>query len=284
MAAEATLLSEVPLFERLSEEERALLAAELDEVTFKPGEKVFNRGDPGGAIFIVSSGEVQIYVEDTTGEKIVFETAKRGDFFGELSLFDGEPRSANALAIAETRALRVDRNDLSLLFKTHPHAAIDVLAVMGRRLREADHMLRNRPVRSANQAIEEKQTPVQKVADAMAAFAGRFSFLVLHAVWFLIWIMINMGLTPIQPFDPYPFGLLTMVVSLEAIFLSCMVMISQNRQGEKDRIRADVEYEANIRAGLEVTQLHVKVDHFYDQLMARLATLEQRGGNGVPRP
>ena len=277
MPADATLLAEVPLFATLDDTERALLAAQLDEVHVAQGARVFSRGDPGGAIYIVADGEVEISVEDTTGQRIVFETAGRGDFFGELSLLDGDPRSADALAVKETRALRVDRQDLALLFRRHPDSAMDVLTVMGRRLREADRHLRHRPSYTPNQAVEEQLTPVQRVADFLAAFSGTFKFLFLHAVWFAVWISLNLGAGAplgLAPFDPYPFGLLTMVVSLEAIFLSCFVLISQSRSAAKERIRSDVEYEANIRAGLEVTQLHVKVDHLYEQVMARLQALE----------
>lgn len=277
MPADATLLAEVPLFATLDDTERALLAAQLDEVHVAQGARVFSRGDPGGAIYIVADGEVEISVEDTTGQRIVFETAGRGDFFGELSLLDGDPRSADALAVKETRALRVDRQDLALLFRRHPDSAMDVLTVMGRRLREADRHLRHRPSYTPNQAVEEQLTPVQRVADFLAAFSGTFKFLFLHAVWFALWIGLNLGAGEplgLAPFDPYPFGLLTMVVSLEAIFLSCFVLISQSRSAAKERIRSDVEYEANIRAGLEVTQLHVKVDHLYEQVMARLQALE----------
>ena len=275
MPADATLLAEVPLFAMLDEAERALLAAQLDEVQVQAGARVFSRGDPGGAIYIVADGEVQISVEDTTGQRIVFETAGRGDFFGELSLLDGDPRSADALAVRDTRALRVDRQDLALLFRRHPDSAMDVLTVMGRRLREADRHLRHRPSYTPNQAVDEQLTPVQRVADFLAALSGTFKFLLLHAAWFALWIGLNLGAAPgVAPFDPYPFGLLTMVVSLEAIFLSCFVLISQSRSAAKERIRSDVEYEANIRAGLEVTQLHVKVDHLYEQVMARLQALE----------
>jgi uncharacterized membrane protein len=281
MAAETALLAHVPLFERLNEEERELLASHLDEVRLTPGETIFKRGDPGDAIFIVASGEVEVFVEDTTGQRIVFETAKAGDFFGELSLLDGNPRSASALAIAPTLVLRVDRDDMELLFKRHPTAAMDVLAVIGRRLREADKLLGTRPVSSPNQVVEEQQTPVMRAADFAATFSGSFRFLLIHAFWFAAWILLNLGIIPnLETFDPYPFGLLTMVVSLEAIVLSCMVLISQNRQAAKDRIRSDVEYDANIRAGLEVTQLHIKVDSLHEAILARLARLE----GAVTRP
>lgn len=277
MPADTQLLAAVPLFERFNEEERALLASQLDEVEFQPGQVIFRRSDPGGAIFIVASGEVEVFIEDSTGERIVFETVKAGDFFGELSLLDGDPRSASAQALQQTRALRVDRADLELLFARHPTAAMDVLGVIGRRLREADKLLGVRARSSPNEVVEEKLTMIMRVADVLADFSGRFSFLIIHALWFAVWIGINVGVIPfVKPFDEYPFGLLTMVVSLEAIFLSCMVLISQNRSADKERIRSDAEYDANMRAGLEVTQLHVKIDAMSEQLMTRLAALEKQ--------
>ena len=261
MPADAALLSAVPLFERFNDEERNWLAAQLDEVEFQPGQLVFRRSDPGGAVFIVATGEVEVFIEDTTGERIVFEKVCDGHFFGELSLLDGESRSASAQAMAPTRALKVDREDLEELFKRHPTAAMDVLAVIGRRLRQADKLLGVRQRVSPNKAIEEQLTLIDRIADKAADFSGRFSFLVVHAIWFAVWIGLNIGVLPgVKDFDPFPFGLLTMIVSLEAIFLSCMVLISQNRSAAKDRIRTEEEYNANIKAGLEVTALHGKVD------------------------
>jgi uncharacterized membrane protein len=279
MPADTQLLAAVPLFEKFNDEERELLAAQLDEVEFAPGQMIFRRSEEGGAIFIVASGEVEIFIEDSTGSRVVFETVKTGQFFGELSLLDGESRSASAQALIATRALRVDRGDLEQLFARSPGAAMDILGVIGRRLREADKLLGVRPRFSPNEAVEERLTMVERIADTAADFSGRFSFLLVHAAWFAVWIALNVKLVPgIEPFDPFPFGLLTMIVSLEAIFLSCMVLISQNRSGVKERIRSEVEYEANIRAGLEVTQLHVKMDALSDQLMTRLATLEKQVG------
>lgn len=279
MPADTALLATVPWFEQLDQAERELLAAQLDEVEFAEGQLIFKRGDPGGSIFIVASGEVEIYVEDTTGQRIVFETAKANDFFGELSLLDGDPRSATAQAVKGTKALRVDREDLQLLFTKHPSAAMDVLSAIGRRLREADKLIGSRAPSSPNEAVEERLTLIERIADKAAAFSGTFSFLLVHAAWFAAWIGINMNLLPgVKAFDEYPFGLLTMVVSLEAIFLSCMVLISQSRSAAKERIRSEVEYEANIRAGLEVTQLHVKVDALYEQVGHRLAQLERALG------
>ena len=276
MPADTTLLTEVPIFHLLDPDERDLLAQHLDEVRFEAGQKIFNRGDPGDAIFVVNTGEVLLSFEDSTGERVVLETARTGDFFGELSLLDGGARSSDATAIADTHALRVDRHDLEMLFQHHPDAALDFITVMGRRLRESTRLLQYRQMRSPNQAVEERVTPIQRVADTVADFSGRFSFLLAHAGWFAAWILLNVGLLPGAPaFDPFPFGLLTIVVSLEAIFLSCVVLISQNRQAAKDRIRSEVEFEANIKAGMEVSQLHVKMDRLYEEMARRLSALEQ---------
>lgn len=273
-------LPSVPLFDSLSDEERALLVAQMEELQLDAGHTLFRHGDPGDAAFIVASGEVEIFIEDSTGERVVLETASTGDFFGELSLLDGEPRSASAQAISHATVLRVDRTDLETLFSRHPTSALRVLRVVGKRLRQADRLLGVRATsQSPNQAVEENLTPLQKVSDAAAAFSGTFAFLGLHALWFTVWIGVNAAATyglidPAYVFDAYPFGLLTMMVSLEAIFLSCMLLISQDRQAAKERIRSDVEYNANIRAGLEVTQLHVKLDRTQEQLNQRLAALE----------
>jgi CRP/FNR family transcriptional regulator, cyclic AMP receptor protein len=279
----SSLLTEVPLFAGLSEQDQAVIAQNLDEVRVAASQRVFNRGDPGGALFIVAEGEVELFVEDTTGERTVLETACPGSYFGELSLLDGQPRSAHAVATLDARLLRVDRTDLTKLFQVHPAAAIELLSVMGRRLRETDRLLDSRPSRTPNEEAEEHVTGLQRVADGLAEFSGSIPFLLIHLGWFMIWVSINLGFVPwLDPFDRYPFGLLTMVVSLEAIFLSCFVLISQNRQAAKDRIRSDVEYEANIRASLEVTQLHAKVDRLYEQSMARLHALEKAAGTTAP--
>ena len=282
MPADTQLLSCVPLFERLDDDERSLLAAQIEVEEMVAGTTLFKRGDPGDTIYIVASGEVEIYVEDTTGGRIVFETAKTGDFFGELSLLDGDPRSASARATADTRVMCIDREDLLLLFTRRPAAAMDILGTIGKRLREADKLLGLRPVASPNQVVEEKAGTLGRIADFAAEFSGRFAFLIVHGFWFAGWIAVNLHMVlGVEPFDPYPFGLLTMVVSLEAIFLSCMVLISQNRSAAKERIRSDAEYDANIRAGLEVTQLHVKIDGLYEQVLNRLAGIERRIAPGA---
>ena len=277
MPAEESLLADVPLFQGLDPAERATLAAGMHLRDFPGGERIFRRGDPGAALYVIAQGAVEISVDTTTGQRVSLAQLGPGDFFGELSLLDGRERTADAVAAEATRAVEIDRTALDRLFRTHPDAALDVLAVIGRRLREADRLLQSQSSVSPNQEVAQRTTSVQRVAEGLAEFSGSIPFLMLHALLFLIWIVLNVGLlSSVAPFDPFPFGFLTMAVSLEGIFLSCFVLIAQNRQAAGDRIRSDVEYAANMKAGLEVTQLHTKVDTLYAETMARLAGLEQR--------
>lgn len=219
---------------------------------------------------------MEISVETTTGKKVVLGQLGPGDFFGELSLLDGRERTADAVAVAPTGAMEIDRSALEGLFQKHPGAALDVLTVIGKRLREADRLLQSASSVSPNQEVQQQTTPVQRLAEWLAAFSGSLPFLALHILLFLTWVLLNVGLfQTVRPFDPFPFGFLTMATSLESIFLACFVLISQNRQAASNRIRSDVEYAANIKAGLEVTQLHAKVDTLYAETMARLAAVER---------
>jgi CRP/FNR family transcriptional regulator, cyclic AMP receptor protein len=283
LATAESLLADVPLFQALDATERSTLASSVSTVDFPAGTRVFRRGDPGGALYVVSRGLVDISVETTTGDRVLLDQLGPGDFFGEISLLDGRERTADATAADETRAFEIDRADLEELFRKHPDAALDVLGVIGRRLREADRLLQSQSSVSPNQEVSERTTPVQRVAEALARFSGSIPFLVWHALLFLAWIVVNVNLLPyVRAFDPFPFGFLTMAVSLESIFLSCFVLIAQSRQAAGDRIRSDVEYAANIRAGKEVTQLHGKVDTLYAEIMARLALLDRTLSG--PRP
>ena len=275
-AAKAELLAEVHFLQLLDDKDRAALAADLDVVRFPAGRVLFNYGDPGDSLYVIRSGEVEVFFKDDTGERIVLETAKAGDVFGELSLLDGGPRTASVVATQDLEALRVDRANLDHFLQRHPSATLDLLAAMGRRLRATSEKLRHTASRNVNEEIEDKRTAVQKAADWIAEFSGSISFLVLHVVIFTGWIVANTGWLPGVPvFDPFPYGLLTMCVSLEAIFLSVFVLLSQNRQVAKDRIRADIEYDVNLKAEMEVAHLHEKVDHLTAETARRLAAIEQ---------
>jgi len=271
-------LVDVPFLALLDEEQRALLAARLDTITEPAGKSMFMYGDPGDAAYIIRKGVVEIYSKNDTGERIVLETARAGDFFGEISLLDGGPRTASAVVIEDLEAILVDRGDLEEFLRICPAAAINLLAASGRRIRETAKLLRHSVSRDINEDIEDKRTRVMKVADWISEFSGSLEFLFIHLGLFFIWIVLNVGplaRTDFGNFDPFPFGLLTMVVSLEAIILSVFVLLSQNRQVARDRVRNDIEYQVNLKAELEIGHLHEKVDHFHQEVMRRLSVLEK---------
>jgi uncharacterized membrane protein len=284
MAADTTFLSQIQLFAQLDEDERGVLGQAMNERALRSGEVLFRVGDPGDSMFIVTSGAVELFVKDTAGQKIVLHTATPGDFFGELSLLDGGSRTASAVGVEPSNLLVLDREDLLQLFRKRPDAALDMLAAMSRMTRKSNALLRERVARNVNEEIsEERGSLVLRVADWIANFSGSITFLVLHVGIFAVWILFNVGLLPFGDFDPFPFGLLTMAVSLEAIILSTLLLFSSNRQTARDRIRSDVEYEINLKAELEVAHLHEKTDRIYEEMLDRFARLEKALGAG-PRP
>ena len=275
MPCDPSFLANINMFELLNEGDRVALAAVIDELTVPEGHTLFQAGDPGDSLFIVRSGEIELFIKDTAGQKIVLHTAEPGDMFGELAMLDSGSRTATALALTECEVLVLDRDDLILLFQRKPEAALHMLAALSGLTRKADELLRTRVSRNVNEEMQVHSTPLQRIADGIAWFSGSMPFLMINGGWFIIWIVINTFAIGIAAFDPYPFGLLTMIVSLEAIFLSCFVLISQNRQAEKDRVRSDIEYEVNIKAELEIAHLHEKTDRIYENMMARFAKMEK---------
>ena len=276
MPTNAGLLAEVPFFTFLDEKEREDLARVVHEVTAPAGQTLFNYGDPGDSLYVIRSGAVEVFFRDDTGTRILLETARSGDFFGELSLLDGGARTASVAVIEDMEALRVDRDDLDQFLRTRPGAALGLLAAMGRRLRFTAEKLRHTASRNVNEEAEDRRTAIMKVADWIAEFSGSIPFLMIHVVIFTAWIVLNLQSIPWAPrFDPFPYGLLTMAVSLEAIFLSVFVLLSQNRQASKDRVRSDIEYDVNLKAEREVAHLHEKVDQLAGEVARRLEALER---------
>lgn len=273
MPASAALLTDLPLFASLLPEERDQIAGVVDTLTLEPGQVLFRAGDPGHSLFVVASGGMELSVTDHAGQKIVLTHCLQGDVFGELALLDAGPRSATAEALEPTSLLELDREDLLLLVTRRPEAALHLLGSMGAMTRKADLLLRRRVARNAVAEAEVQRSLLDRATDWVADFSGSLTFLILNAAWFAAWIGLNVS--GAWHFDPYPFGFLTMVVSLEAIILSILVLLSQNRQAAKDRIRDDVEYEINVKAELEVGHLHEKLEELREDMQGRLRHLEQ---------
>ena len=280
----AEMLANVPFFALLDEAERTTLAERLDLESFAAGTVMFHHGDPGDSLYVLCSGVVELFFKNDTGERIVLETAREGDFFGEISLIDSGPRMASALVKEDAVALVVDHGDLDAFLRLRPHAAMALLTATGKRLRETNTLLRHTASRNVNTEEEDKRTRVMKVADWISDFSGSLPFLFMHLAFFFVWIVLNAGplsRPPLGGWDPFPFGLLTMVVSLEAIILSVFVLLSQNRQVARDRVRNDIEYAVNLKAELEIAHMHEKVDHMHAEILARLSNIEKSKGDGA---
>jgi CRP/FNR family transcriptional regulator, cyclic AMP receptor protein len=273
------ILAEVPFFQLLDAEERRALTEKVARVTHPAGKQVFSYGDPGDSLYIVCAGEVEIFNKNDTGERIVLETARAGNFFGELSLLDGGPRTASALVTKDLEAVVVDRQALAELLRTRPAAAMELLTATGRRLRDTTNLLRRTVSRDINEETADNRTTMMRVADWISEFSGSLPFLFIHVGVFSTWIVLNTGMlatTALGGWDAFPFGFLTMCVSLEAILLSVFMLLSQNRQAARDRVRNDIEYQVNLKAELEIAHLHEKFDHMNAELLARLTRLEKQ--------
>lgn len=271
-------LAHIPLFSPLHAEEQRALFEVMRRERFAANQTIFWMGDRGDALYLVSSGRVAITVPNDKGEHITLDTLGPGGIFGEISLLDGGPRTATIRAIDDTEVFSLSRADFHGFIRRRPDVAIDMLSVLGQRQRASTEALRH--MKNPNVAFEQQQTVWQRASDVIASVAASQWFTLFHLTWFGIWILMNLlapaGLLPkALGFDPFPFGLLTMAVSLEAIFLSIFVMVSQNRQGEKDRLRIDLDYQVNVKAQTEIMGLSRRLDSIESLL---------RGPDNLGRP
>lgn len=268
MALDPNVLRDVPMFSLIEDEVLAELAANLGERRFVGGQTIFRWGDPGGEMHVVTQGKVELFITDGAGRQATVGVAEVGEIFGELSLFDGQARSATAVALEATSTAVINRDDLKRLFNLRPETALDVLATVSKRLRQADLMLVENLAQNANRVIEERLTLGDRVADTVARFGGSWLFINIFVGVMLAWMALNTWhWFGVRAFDPAPFIGLNLVLSMLAALQAPIIMMSQNRQDAKDRVRADIEYDVNIRAELEVMQLHQKVDRMKAELI-----------------
>ncbi len=248
-------LAHIPLFARLDPDEQQALFGTMTRQAVKAGEAVFWLGDDGDALYVVESGRVAITAPDERGDHLTLDALGPGGVFGEISLLDGGPRTATVRASADSSLLVLRRNEFHTFLRQRPDAAIDILQIMGTRQRASTAAIRG--LANPNAVIADEATVWHRVSDTIAAVAASQAFTLTHVVWFGAWILMNVlasagWLPDAMGFDPYPFGLLTLIVSLEAIFLSIFVLVSQNRQSERDRIRTDLDYQVNVKTHLEI--------------------------------
>jgi CRP/FNR family cyclic AMP-dependent transcriptional regulator len=251
MPCDVEILKDVPLFELLDDDERAVLAGQVEVKTFAVRQRIYKIGEPSGQAFILVSGSVRVSTVDEDHQEVVVDEPTAGQFFGFASMLDGTPHQTEALALSETVCIEVDRHDISVLLERKPHAGMDMLAVLGRQFHAAQQLVRLRSTRNPNEVIEKEATLGERLADAVARFGGSWSFIVLFGIVLLIYSAVNVVLGK-GAWDPYPFILLNLFLSMLAAIQAPVIMMSQNRQDTKDRLRGELDYDVNRRSESEI--------------------------------
>jgi len=262
LSHEAESLSHVSLFKRLEPDELERLATEVDQINFSAGETIFNESDKGDALYVVDSGSVRIWVLDEDMKPVTLAELKPGDFFGELAVLDRGPRSTNATAIGDTELHRLSSDDFQAFLLRHPDAAIDVICEIGARMRQTNTLVSSRVTRNINVEMEQKSTIGQRIADRVASFGGSWTFIMIYCAFLLAWMALNSfvlyryghGENGAQ-FDPYPYILLNLMLSMTAALQAPIIMMSQNRAAEKDRLAAEQDFKVNLKSELMLEEL-----------------------------
>ena len=255
--ADSKSLLKIPLFADLGADQREYLASRMSVRTLTPLETLFWVGDAGNEMFVVEEGNVEICIPDQGGKEIRLAILGPGEFLGEISLLDGGPRTATARALENAVLLVIAHADFRNCILDFPQVALNVIGILSRRQRQTVEKLRG--IRNLNEVLQENLTHWQRLANAIAGMAASQSFLMVHALSFGAWILVNLLLRG-RAIDPFPFPFLCFWASVEAIFLSLFILISQAMQGQKDRIRNEVEYQVALKLQLEMMQLHQKMD------------------------
>ncbi len=265
MPCDPAVLKDVPLFAGLDEDEAAVLAAEVEMRTFHPRQRIFKIGDPGGRGYVMVSGNVRITTVDEDQQEVVVDEPASGQFFGFASMLEQTAHQTEAMAVEETTCIEVDRNDILHLLQRKPHAGMDMLAVLGHQFHAAQQLVRGRANRHPNEIIEEQATFGERVADSVASFGGSWAFIIAFAVVLTLYTTVNVTLGP-KSWDPYPFILLNLFLSMLAAIQAPVIMMSQNRQDKKDRLRGELDYDVNRRAHAEIQGLAHKLNLIGDRL------------------
>jgi CRP/FNR family transcriptional regulator, cyclic AMP receptor protein len=252
-------LREIPLFSEMDEQEVAGIRSIMEVLKFKPGQVIIREGEVGDLFYVITEGHAEILIRDANGSDVILHEAGPGDFFGELSMLTSEPRSARVRAVEHLTTLALERAEFFEFLRTHTHAAIDVMVELGGRLRENDAVLRRMASRNVNEVEEEQMTLGQRVADRVADTIGSWPFIIIQTVILTIWIILN-WIGWVKHWDPYPFILLNLMLSFQAAYSGPVIMMSQNRQSDKDRLAAEIDHQVNTKAELEINNLIRRLD------------------------
>jgi CRP/FNR family transcriptional regulator, cyclic AMP receptor protein len=282
MGCSPDTLRHVPLFSLLDEDELAVLASQVESKTFAPRQRIYKIGDAEGHAYVMVSGRVRVTIFDEDRQEVIVDEPAYGEFFGFASMLEQTPHQTNATALEESCCLEVDRHDIATLLQRKPHAGMDMLTVLVRQFHAAQELVRVRASRNPNEVIEEDATFGERIADAVAGFGGSWTFIILFSIAILLYSSVNVFLGK-AAWDPYPFILLNLFLSMLAAIQAPVIMMSQNRQDTKDRLRGELDYDVNRRAEREIQNVTQKIHGLDDKLEDVADLLRQHlaaAGNG----
>ena len=265
MACDPETLRQVPLFALLDDDEIGVLASQVELLTFAPRHRIYKAGDVGGRGYIVVAGEVRVTTVDEDHQEVVVDEPVVGEFFGFASMLDQTPHQTSAVAAKEVVCIEVDRHDIMVLLERKPHAGMDMLAVLGKQYHGSQRLVRLRSARNPNEVIEEQTTTGESIADAVARFGGSWTFIISFGLVLAVYVAINVWLGK-GAWDPYPFILLNLFLSMLASVQAPVIMMSQNRQDAKDRLRGELDYAVNRRSETEIQGLARKMNLLGEKL------------------
>ncbi len=252
-------LKSVPLFGGMNDSQMSGLRALMKSNHFVPGQTIIREGEPGDYFHVIVAGTVQYITSDATGNELILDTAGEGAFFGELSMITGEPRAIRVRAKDQVNTLALDRKDFYEFLRTRPDAAIDMLKVLGQRLSTTDKLLRQSVSKNVNEIMEDKQTIGQRISDGFATVMGSWTFIILMTFFLIAWMVLNI-LRWVRHWDESPFVLLNLVLAFLAAYAAPIIMMSQNRASEKDRLVAELDHEVNVRAEVKTGLIMNRLD------------------------
>jgi CRP/FNR family cyclic AMP-dependent transcriptional regulator len=254
MACEPEVLRNIPLFVLLDDDERAVLASQVELRTFTPRERIYKVGDLAPKAYVLISGKIRVSTIDDDHQEVIVDEPSERDFFGFASMLEQTPHQTNAHALDQSTCLEISREDIANLLAQKPHAGMDLLTTLGRQIHAAQRLVCTRAGRNPNEVIEEGTTMGEHIADAVARFGGSWTFIILFGLVLVIYTAINVVLDR-QAWDPYPFILLNLFLSMLAAVQAPVIMMSQNRQDVKDRLRGELDFDVNRRAEQEIQEL-----------------------------
>ncbi len=265
MACNPDVLKQVQLFALLDDEELAVLASQVELRNFAPRQRIYKIGDPSERAFIMVSGSVRVSTIDEDNQVVQLDMPTHGEVFGFASMLAQTPHQTEATAIEETECIEVDLHDITVLIRKKPDAGLDLLTVMGKQFHGAERLVRLRAARNPNDVIEEAETLGERVADVVASFGGSWTFIITFAVVLIVYSSINVELGH-KAWDPYPFILLNLFLSMLAAIQAPVIMMSQNRQDKKDRLRSELDFDVNRRAHAEIQGLAHRINLLHDKI------------------